>query len=409
MEIIASAPAQMGPREIGDWAARLEHIGFDVIHIAETIHDPFTIAAMTLTHTKHLTVRTSMVLAFPRSPMIVAYAAWDLAKYSNGRFQLGIASQVRGNIVGRFSAAWSEPVSRLGDYIASLRAIFHSFQTGEPLNHVGKHYRFTRLQHPSPQIWTGGVNRKMCVLAGELSDGFVCHPTNSHPEILTGRILPAIGEGVAAAGRSRMPAVVANAQPMMAAGIDEIEEQREPRRAELAFLYSTPAYCRQLEEFGMAELGEALSEMAHRHEWRELANHLTDDVMNRVVPQGTYSEIPEILTKWYSYFERLENLFLTRQFNWGRTRHAYWRKHPWQKWKSQSVDAVLATGLFLRLMNNIPDPQLRRMYRRRMTTMHRHRPDPSLLFIRVVKCAMHYHHYTMSRPMAEQQTPVNTF
>lgn len=309
MEIIASAPAQMGLREIGDWAARMERIGFDVIHIAETIHDPFTIAAMALTHTKRLTVRTSMVLAFPRSPMIVAYAAWDLAKYSNGRFQLGIASQVRGNIVGRFSSVWSEPVSRLGDYIESLRAIFHSFQTGEPLNHVGKHYRFTRLQpyfnpgpidHPIPQIWTGGVNRKMCVLAGELSDGFVCHPTNSHPDILSARIRPAIAEGVRAAGRSRAPAVVANAQPMMAATIDEIEEQREPRRAELAFLYSTPAYRPQLEDFGLAELGEALSEMAHRQEWGDLASHLTDEVMNRVVPQGTYSEIADVLTQWYS-------------------------------------------------------------------------------------------------------------
>ena len=309
MEIIASAPAQMGLREIGDWSARMERIGFDVIHIAETIHDPFTIAAMALTHTKRLTVRTSMVLAFPRSPMIVAYAAWDLAKYSNGRFQLGIASQVRGNIVGRFSSVWSEPVSRLGDYIESLRAIFHSFQTGEPLNHVGKHYRFTRLQpyfnpgpidHPIPQIWTGGVNRKMCVLAGELSDGFVCHPTNSHPDILSARIRPRSPKACRAAGRSRAPAVVANAQPMMAATIDEIEEQREPRRAELAFLYSTPAYRPQLEDFGLAELGEALSEMAHRQEWGDLASHLTDEVMNRVVPQGTYSEIADVLTQWYS-------------------------------------------------------------------------------------------------------------
>ncbi|HUB55025.1 MAG TPA: TIGR03617 family F420-dependent LLM class oxidoreductase [Mycobacterium sp.] len=309
MEIIASAPAQMGLSEIADWAARMERIGFDVIHIAETIHDPFSIAAMALTHTKQLTVRTSMVLAFPRSPMIVAYAAWDLAKYSNGRFQLGIASQVRGNIVGRFSSAWSEPVSRLGDYIQSLRAIFQAFQTGEPLNYEGKHYRFSRLQpyfnpgpidHPIPQIWTGGVNRRMCILAGELSDGFVCHPTNSHPDILTARILPAIAEGARAAGRKGVPAVVANAQPMMAATHDDVEKQRGPRRAELAFLYSTPAYRRQLEHFGLAELGEALSEMARRREWGDLANHLTDEVMNRVVPQGTYQEIPDILAQWYS-------------------------------------------------------------------------------------------------------------
>jgi radical SAM superfamily enzyme YgiQ (UPF0313 family) len=109
------------------------------------------------------------------------------------------------------------------------------------------------------------------------------------------------------------------------------------------------------------------------------------------------------------YFERLENLFLTRQFDWARTRNAYWRKHPWRKLKSQSVDAVLATGLFLRLMKNVPDPELRRIYRRRMATMVRRRFDPSLLFICVIKCAMHYHHYTMSRQMAEQHKLVNTF
>src|ERR1700742_670505 len=131
MEIVVSAPAQMGLGEIGAWATRMERLGVDVIHIPETIHDAFTIAAMALTHTARAMVRTSMALAFPRSPMITAYAAWDLAKYSDGRFQLGIASQVRGNIVGRFSSTWSEPVSRLRDYIESLRAIFHSFQTGE--------------------------------------------------------------------------------------------------------------------------------------------------------------------------------------------------------------------------------------------------------------------------------------
>ncbi|SRX92462.1 Fe-S oxidoreductase [Singulisphaera acidiphila DSM] [Mycobacterium shimoidei] len=109
------------------------------------------------------------------------------------------------------------------------------------------------------------------------------------------------------------------------------------------------------------------------------------------------------------YFERLENLFLTREFKWARAREAYWRRHPWRKWKSQSLDALLAVGLFLRLMKNIPDPELRRIYRRRMTTMALRRPDPQLLFICVIKCAMHYHHYTMTRQMLEQRSLVNTF
>jgi probable F420-dependent oxidoreductase len=310
MEIVASAPAETGLREIGDWAARVEHIGFDTIHISETIHDPFTIATLALTHTAHLTVRTSMALAFPRSPMITAYVAWDLAKYSEGRFQLGIASQVRGNIVGRFSSPWSEPVSRLRDYIESLGAIFHSFQTGETLNHAGRFYRFNRLQpyfNPgpigpaAPQIWTGGVNKQMCFLAGELADGFVCHPTNSHPQILMSRTLPSIAEGAWGALRDTpAPAVVANPQPMMAATRDGLEAMREPRRSELAFLYSTPAYRRQLEYFGFEETGEALSNLAHRSEWTDLPRHLTDEVMNRVIPQGTYEEIPTVLTEWYS-------------------------------------------------------------------------------------------------------------
>ena len=109
------------------------------------------------------------------------------------------------------------------------------------------------------------------------------------------------------------------------------------------------------------------------------------------------------------YFERLENLFITRRLDFSRARNAYWRQHPWQKWRSQSVDAVRAIGLFARLMKNVPDPELRQVYRRRMTTMLRRRPDPILLFICVVKCAMHYHHHTMSRQMAEQRKLVNTF
>ncbi len=109
------------------------------------------------------------------------------------------------------------------------------------------------------------------------------------------------------------------------------------------------------------------------------------------------------------YFDRLENLYLTRQFNFARHRYAYWHAHPWRKWRSQSVAAARALGLFLLLMKNVPDSQLRHIYRRRMATMLRRRPDPSVLFISVVKCAMHYHHYTISQQMVERRTLVNTF
>lgn len=131
--------------------------------------------------------------------------------------------------------------------------------------------------------------------------------------------------------------------------------------------------------------------------------------MTREELRDGYIGLMEDLYDADDYFDRFENLYLTRRFDFARVRNAYWRRHPLQKWKSQSVDGLRALGLFLRLMINVPDPTLRRIYRRRMATILRRRPDPNLMLIAVVKCATHYHHHTMSRQMAERQTLVNTF
>ncbi|BAX91568.1 B12-binding domain-containing radical SAM protein [Mycobacterium shigaense] len=101
------------------------------------------------------------------------------------------------------------------------------------------------------------------------------------------------------------------------------------------------------------------------------------------------------------YFDRLENLYLRRRINFGRTRQAHWRQHPLTKRKSQLLEALAAIVLFVRLMREVPEPKLRRIYRHRMSAMLRHRPDPSVLFISVVKCAMHYHQHMMTREIAE--------
>ncbi|WP_059021460.1 DUF4070 domain-containing protein [Mycobacterium sp. M26] len=109
------------------------------------------------------------------------------------------------------------------------------------------------------------------------------------------------------------------------------------------------------------------------------------------------------------FFDRIENLFLTRNFEFGRARTEYWRSHPWRRRQSQFLDAARALGLFALLMKNVPDRHLRRIYRRRMATILRRRPDPAVLFVCVVKCAVHYHHYTMSREMSDAGRLVNTF
>src|SRR5437773_10961849 len=205
----------MDPRlplsEVGAYATRVEGLGLDGLHVAETVHDSLAVAALAVEHTRRITIRTAITLAFVRSPTLTAYAAWDLSKLSGGRFELGLGTQIRQNIEDRYGMPWSEPVGRMRDYIEALVDLFHTFHTGDRLQHEGSHYRLTRMQpyfNPGPDyttapppIWLGGVNAGICQLAGERAAGFVTHPTNSNPRYLETICLPNLRVGAARAGR----------------------------------------------------------------------------------------------------------------------------------------------------------------------------------------------------------------
>ena len=70
-----------------------EAIGFDGIWTSETAHDAFLPLVLVAEHSQRVTLGTSIAVAFPRSPAILAYIAWDLARYSQGRFIIGLGPQ----------------------------------------------------------------------------------------------------------------------------------------------------------------------------------------------------------------------------------------------------------------------------------------------------------------------------
>ena len=107
----------------------------------ENRHDPFLPLGVAAISTQHVSLLTGLAIAFPRSPMVVANIGWDLQAASNGRFVLGIGSQVKGHNERRFSASWSPPAPRLREYAQALRAIWNNWKTGEPLNFEGKHMK----------------------------------------------------------------------------------------------------------------------------------------------------------------------------------------------------------------------------------------------------------------------------
>jgi len=305
MQIYAGMDQRMPLDEIADHARRVEALGYDGLNVPDAVHDGLLAAHAALGATARLRVATSVLVCFPRSPMNTAHAAWDLQAFSGGRFELGLGTQVRGNIVGRYSTPWTPPVPRMREYVQSLRAIWDCWQNGEPLEFRGEHYRFTRMQpffnpgpieHPAIPIYLGAVGPKMTGLVGEVADGIMTHPTNSAPRYLREVTLPEMAKGAERAGRSPQElALVAAGFVATGAAPPGVAREREKIRELLTFLYSTPAYWRSLELYGWGDVGRKLHELTREGRWADMTGTIGDDMLDALVPQGTYDEIAATL------------------------------------------------------------------------------------------------------------------
>jgi probable F420-dependent oxidoreductase len=310
LQAYAAIDQRTSPSGVVALARRAEAAGYYGLNVADGVHDGLLVAAMALNATTRLKVLLGVLVAFPRSPMTVAHAAWDLQEASRGRFELGLGPQVRGNIVGRFSTPWTPPAPRMREYVESLRAIFTCFQSGSPLRFEGEHYRFTRLQpffnpgpieHPEVPIVLGAVGPRMTALAGEVADGLLTHPTNTHPRFLREVTLPRLGEGAARAKRAASD-VMLMLTPLIAAGVDDEQTraEREKQRQLLSFVYSTPAYWPTLELFGWRDRGERLHQLTREGGWAEMPGLITDEMLDELVPTAPYAMIGDVLRERYA-------------------------------------------------------------------------------------------------------------
>jgi probable F420-dependent oxidoreductase len=295
-------------------AQRVERLGYDGLHVAETVHDSMAVALLAAEHTERITIRTSVALAFTRSPTLLAYAAWDISKLSGGRFQLGLGTQIRQNIEDRYGVPFGDdPIGRLRDYVGAVRAAFASFVSGAPPAYESEHYRVTRLQpyfNPGPDavtavppVYLGGVQHRAVALAGEVAAGFVSHPTNSNPRYLEETCLPALAEGARHAGRDLTAdgfETVIGSPVITGATPGAVATERERQRRLLAFLYSTPAYAPTLELYGWDDLGPRLRDLIRRDQWDDLGGVLSDEVLDTLVSSGSFDELPAVLLERFA-------------------------------------------------------------------------------------------------------------
>ena len=292
--------------DIGARAALLESRGFDGVTTAEAGHDPFLPVMAAAASTKRLIMGTNVAIAFPRSPMVTAQTAWDLQHLSNGRFTLGLGTQVKGHNEQRYSTPWpGAPGPRMREYLLCLQAIFKSFQNpAKPTFFEGEHYRFKLLppffnpgpiDHPHVPLYVAAVNPYMARLSGELCDGLRLHPVATF-RYTRDVILPAIADGLARSGRTMEQFDLVGA-PFMALGrdADEVEKAKQKLRNQISFYASTRSYHGVLAHHGWEDTGARLHQLSVAGKWDQMPALITDAMLEEWAIIATYDGLVDAI------------------------------------------------------------------------------------------------------------------
>jgi probable F420-dependent oxidoreductase len=290
-------------------ARGIEEAGYDGLWIGETQHDPFLLALRAGDATDRITLGTSIAIAFARTPMTVAQAAFDLALYTRGRFVLGLGSQVQPHIERRFSMPWSHPAARMREFVLAMRAIWDCWQHGRPLDFRGDFYTHTLMtpffspephEYGPPPVYLAGVGERMTEVAGEVCDGFFFHPFTT-PRYLREVTLPALERGHKKAGWHEQEFAVAG-PAFVAVGRDETEQTRaiNGTKAQIAFYASTPAYRGVLDLHGWGDLQPELTALTKAGRWAELGERIDDEVLHTFAVVGDPATAAADLTERYS-------------------------------------------------------------------------------------------------------------
>lgn len=289
-------------------AADIEHAGFSGMVFTEMSQAPWLSIAAAHHAAPTLDLATGIAVAFPRSPMITAQTAWELAETTHGHFRLGLGSQVRAHIERRYATAFDPPVARLRDYVEAVKASWAAFRGDAELAHAGRFYPMSLLPpmgrprrhgHEDIKIDIAAVGAAMVKAAGAVADGIHVHPLHSL-HYLHHRLLPALAEGTAAAGRD--VADIDLIVPVFAAP-GASPEERAPlvalARQQVAFYGSTKNYAFQFDDLGFEGTSARINEKMKAGDLAGMAELITDDMLDHFAVIGPWDELADELSSRY--------------------------------------------------------------------------------------------------------------
>jgi probable F420-dependent oxidoreductase len=293
-------------RQAEELAAEAEHAGASGVWVTDVRREPFLTSAAALRATKRVTVGTDVAVAFSRSPAATAQAAWDLAGYGNGRFVLGLGSQVGPTLLSRFGLAADRPAARIRDYVRAVRACWEAYRKGHG-RYEGEFYVIRQpvfspgADEPWPAIpvYVAGVNPVMTAVAGEVGDGFAAHMFCT-PTYLDRILRPALARGATRAKRDPPPVLM----PLV------VGRDRSSLALQMT-TYTVPAYRRVLDESGLREEADAIlaaiadrrrteaARIVEAHCLDQLGVAVLDDLPERVRLWSAHADVIGLTVPWY--------------------------------------------------------------------------------------------------------------
>jgi probable F420-dependent oxidoreductase len=295
-------------QKLQEIARQAEQVGFSGLVLTETGRTAYLSAAAAALAAPSLELSTGIAVAFPRSPMLTAQIAWELADASEGKFLLGLGTQVKAHIERRYSATFEPPGPRLKEYVQAVRACFRAFQGTEKLDFKGEHYAMSLLPanwtpgpiaHPDIPIYISAVGPWMTRMAGEVADGIHVHPFHS-VRYLNEVLLPKVAEGAARTGRSVDD--VALAVPVFTVVGDTPEAQapwRERAKSQIAFYGSTKNYAFQFDMLGFEGTSAKLNQRLKAGDMAGMSDLITDEMLEVYAVTATWDELADKLIDRY--------------------------------------------------------------------------------------------------------------
>ena len=278
-------------------AGELREAGASGVFTFEGPHDVFTPLVLA-SQVGGLDLMSNVAIAFPRNPIQLAHQAHDLQQLSEGRFILGLGTQVRAQIEKRYGAEFDRPVERMKELVGALRAIFDTWATGERLNYRGEFYRHTLMTptfvppptpYGPPPIYLGALGPRLTRATAEVADGLLVMPFGT-TRYLYEHTMPCVRAGLAAAGRSEADFEVVPEVIVSVTDGQNDDDHLSTRRL-LAFYGSTPAYRPVLDAHGWGDLQPELNAMSKQGRWQEMTSLISDEVLHTIAACGTPAEV----------------------------------------------------------------------------------------------------------------------